>query len=74
MFSSCSSLQSLNLSGWDVSKMDNVLDISDCTNLIELNLDGWNYTSVKNTISKSRKRRNMSFLLCNHFLLIFSIY
>ena len=47
MFSSCSSLQSLNLSGWDVSNAsDFSWMFSRCSSLTTLDLSGWDVSSA----------------------------
>ena len=47
MFNGCSSLTSLNMSGWDTS---NVTDIrylfNDCSNLHNINISGWNLSAL----------------------------
>ena len=53
MFSGCSKLTSLDLSGWDTSKVTNMVDwrygmFYGCNALTSLNLSGWNTSSVTN--------------------------
>jgi|GEM_PF-3372713 len=50
MFSGCSSLQSIGLSGWDVSNVTNMTAMFyGCTSLQSIDLSGWNFSKVTNT-------------------------
>ena len=47
MFSYCSGLTSLDLSGWDTSKVNDMTNMfSDCSDLTSLDLSGWNTSNV----------------------------
>ena len=49
MFIDCSSFQSLNIEGWDVSKVTNMNQIFyGCSSLQSLDLSGWNLESCEN--------------------------
>ena len=48
MFCACSSLQSLSIEGWDVSKVTSMEEIFyGCSSLQSLDLSGWNLESCK---------------------------
>jgi surface protein len=48
MFEGCTSLESLNLSGWDVSHVTNMNDMfSGCTALTSLNFSDWNTSGIQ---------------------------
>ena len=52
MFDECSSLTSLDLSGWDVSNVEDMNGMfHDCTILTTLDLSGWNTSNVGNMCS-----------------------
>ena len=49
MFSSCSSLQSLSIEGWDVSKVTNMNEMFyQCSSLQSLSIEGWDVSKVTN--------------------------
>ena len=49
IFYACSSLTSLDLSGWDVSNVTDMDDMfNDCSSLTSLDLSGWNTSRVTN--------------------------
>ena len=65
MFIDCSSLTTLNLSGWFSSEVEDI-DMSDmfsgCSSLTTLNLSGWNTSEVTNTIKMFKGCSNLTTL------------
>ena len=61
MFANCSSLTTLDLSGWDVSKVTVTTSCFDnCTNLVSLNINGWDLSSATTTTSMFNKTTSLA--------------
>ena len=51
MFNGCTSLTTLDLTGWNTSKVTDMINMFDgCTSLTSLNLSNWNTSELTNTI------------------------
>ena len=66
MFANCSSLTTLDLSGWDVSKVTVTTSCFDgCTNLASLNINGWDLSSATTTTSMFNKTTSLATIEMN---------
>ena len=63
MFDGCTSLTTLNLTGWDTSKVTDMSNMfNGCTSLTTLNLSNWNTSKLTNTIGMFKGCSNLTTL------------